>query len=576
MSLIVWIPFVNGNCQNQGLLGVETSTLGTITYEDGKLGKAVRIGTGSQVSNGIFINSNLLDELGDEYSCAVWIKPTGNHVHYEGAILSSGNWNTKRWAFGVNQTNTAVDMFGPSYNRNLACEITVNEWTHLVSTFKNNVGTLYKNGEYVGTYTFNQSGDVNGLQSDAANTTVGRETYASGYFGFNGCIQDLRVYNHCLSPREAKELSKGLVLHYPLSGIGKENLVDTTKTFPVGGTGRMQNIENGVKTLGVDADTYFNIPLKTALASGTTYTLSFHATDVPDGSRLTFGLGAQSTSHASHCGIVDVHGGYNTFTFTPGANFSTQIIMDDIYRTGLPIVEMTYFKIEEGDAATPWIPSSNDSRYTAVGSDENIIHDTSGYKYNGTIINGGISYSGDTPRYQISTEFDGITGAIRVPFNDFVTNGDIFTLNLWWKKKELGSKNYETLFGGPSGFEMDTRSGGASTLSLYMASTRGGNVFSPFNFNQWYMVTLVNDGTNELYYVNGELKKTIEKKAMPTGVYRIGAWASDTGQNYKGLISDFRIYKTALSADDILELYHTPITLSNNGTLMTQGEYVEV
>ncbi len=250
--------------------------------------------------------------------------------------------------------------------------------------------------------------------------------------------------------------------------------------------------------------------------------------------------------------------------------------MDDIYRTGLPIVEMTYFKIEEGDAATPWIPSSNDSRYTAVGSDENIIHDTSGYKYNGTIINGGISYSGDTPRYQISTEFDGITGAIRVPFNDFVTNGDIFTLNLWWKKKELGSKNYETLFGGPSGFEMDTRSGGASTLSLYMASTRGGNVFSPFNFNQWYMVTLVNDGTNELYYVNGELKKTIEKKAMPTGVYRIGAWASDTGQNYKGLISDFRIYKTALSADDILELYHTPITLSNNGTLMTQGEYVEV
>ena len=85
----------------------------------------------------------------------------------------------------------------------------------------------------------------------------------------------------------------------------------------------MQNIENGVKTLGVDADTYFNIPLKTALASGTTYTLSFHATDVPDGSRLTFGLGAQSTSHASHCGIVDVHGGYNTFTFTPGANFST-------------------------------------------------------------------------------------------------------------------------------------------------------------------------------------------------------------------------------------------------------------
>ena len=43
---------------------------------------------------------------------------------------------------------------------------------------------------------------------------------------------------------------------------------------------------------------------------------------------------------------------------------------------------------------------------------------------------------------------------------------------------------------------------------------------------------------------------------MPTGIYRIGAWASNTGQNYYGNISDFRIYATALSAQDILSLYH--------------------
>jgi hypothetical protein len=102
MGLIVWIPFVNGNCKNQGLLNVETSVLGAVTYEDGKLGKAVLIGNGTQVQNGISINSNLVNKLGDEYSCAVWVKPMGNHIHYEGAILSSGNWNAKRWAFGLN------------------------------------------------------------------------------------------------------------------------------------------------------------------------------------------------------------------------------------------------------------------------------------------------------------------------------------------------------------------------------------------------------------------------------------------------------------------------------------------
>lgn len=105
-------------------------------------------------------------------------------MHYEGAIISSGNWNGKKWAFGVNQNNTSVDMFGPSYNRYINCAIPINEWTHLVSIFKNNVGTLYKNGEYVGTYNF---GNVV-LESDAANTTIGRETYANGYFAFNGDI----------------------------------------------------------------------------------------------------------------------------------------------------------------------------------------------------------------------------------------------------------------------------------------------------------------------------------------------------------------------------------------------------
>lgn len=50
---------------------------------------------------------------------------------------------------------------------------------------------------------------------------------------------------------------------------------------------------------------------------------------------------------------------------------------------------------------------------------------------------------------------------------------------------------------------------------------------------------------------------------------------SGDGTPYKGLMSDFRIYATTLSSDDILKLYNTPITLNNNGTLLTSGEFVE-
>ena len=36
-----------------------------------------------------------------------------------------------------------------------------------------------------------------------------------------------------------------------------------------------------------------------------------------------------------------------------------------------------------------------------------------------------------------------------------------------------------------------------------------------------------------------------------------------------GALADFRIYSTALSADDIKELYHTSAYVLDNGTLLT-------
>jgi len=74
----------------------------------------------------------------------------GTHTHYNGTILSSGNWNTKKWAFGVNQDNSKVDVLCGSYNNYIDCPVPINTWTHLVSTFNNGVCKLYKNGVYVG------------------------------------------------------------------------------------------------------------------------------------------------------------------------------------------------------------------------------------------------------------------------------------------------------------------------------------------------------------------------------------------------------------------------------------------
>ena len=81
---------------------------------------------------------------------AVWVKPLGTHTHYNGTILSSGNWNGKKWAFGVSQDNSKVDVLCGNYNNYITCAVPANEWTHLVSTFDNGICKLYKNGAYIG------------------------------------------------------------------------------------------------------------------------------------------------------------------------------------------------------------------------------------------------------------------------------------------------------------------------------------------------------------------------------------------------------------------------------------------
>ncbi|MBO6255907.1 MAG: hypothetical protein J6O49_20085, partial [Bacteroidaceae bacterium] len=52
----------------------------------------------------------------------------------------------------------------------------------------------------------------------------------TGYL-WTGGLQDVRLYDHALSPLEVKLLFQGLVLHYPLSrgGFGGDNLLPYTQ-----------------------------------------------------------------------------------------------------------------------------------------------------------------------------------------------------------------------------------------------------------------------------------------------------------------------------------------------------------
>jgi len=95
----------------------------------------------------------------------------------------------------------------------------------------------------------------------------------------------------------------------------------------------------------------------------------------------------------------------------------------------------------------------------------------------------------------------------------------------------------------------------------------------------WHMLTLSYDGTNVNRYVDGIMEKATAA-AFSTGLstptaLTIGRDGPNASYAVKeSSLSDFRIYATALSADDILSLYHTGAKVDNLGNTHTY-EFIE-
>jgi len=87
--------------------------------------------------------------------------------------------------------------------------------------------------------------------------------------------------------------------------------------------------------------------------------------------------------------------------------------------------------------------------------------------------------------------------------------------------------------------------------------------------NTWTHIAFVfkNSNATKLIYINGINHTNTNgpnKTSTPAGI-------PDTiivGTNLTGYISDYRIYCTALSADDIKKLYETSMEIDSNGNIL--------
>ena len=567
MSLQVWLP-LNGNLNNQGLSKV-TSTGGTIN-DTGIFGKCYACSSSSYVT----IQNPVTDKY--DFSFSFWMRvPT--------TLSSTGAWNAM-FAFRALNTNdsstendviinwasyNSIKIYDDATHQDIwmypGNQFNYDKWCHYTITHTgNNSSTtikVYTDGILRGS--FNNS---HRLVLRSGNIHLGsgiNPSYGPIYFN------DFRLYDHCLSAKEVKEISRGLLCHYKLdnNGFGNPNLI-TTMT-PGGRTAL-----NGKYGLDADfsqnLDTYGYINVSPALELNSAYTLSFDVSNFPRGGAWSFNL----WNNANYSTETITKDGHYIYTFVPSESklpngYSlTKFLFDDAIRTNpAGTVYFTNFKIEKSDRATSWCPHTSDSLYTSLGLNSATELDCSGLSNNGTKI-GGLSSSTSPAsiRYESCYNFDGNTGSIQIPnLSTLVPSGE-FTMNCWiYHDNTWSSKGYETIFGGPSGFELEAKN--TSTNAPVLHAWSWGKGTATYELNKWNMITMTRNASETKFYINGELKITGSAGTIPSGNYFIGAWNTSSQQNYKGRISDFRLYSNVLSVEDIQELYNVSASIDKNGNM---------
>ena len=217
MSLRVWLP-LNGTLENKGLSDINLNFSPTYI-------------TGGKIGNKCLASQLGWFEIPDmagkkQMSFAYWVKintaTSTNWLDTFSWYSTDGSNNYRnRQEFYTNSTRTNIWYKASSANStNSSFVNTIGEWNHYVFTIDYDKGEacFYINGEITGTKRANI--DTTSYIKGTGSAFLLREN------GLDSHINDFRLYDHILSPFEVKQISQGLILHYPLNnnGFGQENL----------------------------------------------------------------------------------------------------------------------------------------------------------------------------------------------------------------------------------------------------------------------------------------------------------------------------------------------------------------
>lgn len=584
MSLIHWWS-LNGNLKDIGVLNNSLINSNASISNSGKIGQCYSF-TYTSHSYLYWNDSTFMDTYINHhsFSLAYWTK--------------IGSTNSRLCAFGLSyglRLYGNVPVFS-LYNadRNVYAAATTNiadnKWHHVCGTYdaSTNLIKIY----------------IDGVLEDTSTYPTG--TYASSWNNglfigydpnnntddcwYDGLLNDIRIYDHALSAKEVKEISKGLVLHYNFEDAyieGTTNLI--TQAITDGGwywsgsatvTNETVDVDNPAlpfkqcrkTTYNISESvggTYDSLQYHVPVQGSTLYAYSLYVkTNLPFSPNILYRYeydsnndyiteqGIASESNREYLG----NGWYRYFgTFTTQSNTANITFQTFNYpsQTGELYRYVGGAQLEQKEHVTPYI----------LGTRPNgKVYDNSGYGYNGT-QNGGLEISSNSASGNHSMKFSDFGQYIQT--NLFTYGWNVMTYSAWVYPTARTSDRSCISIGGTY-FTIDEN--GHLSGYAYGKSSEGyhtGTAVIPLN--QWTHIAIVWDESYIYGYVNGQL----DFKVVCTGSFTISTpqqigQESGSWRQFYGCIADFKIYATALSASDIMAEYKTKASIDKTGKLFAQ------
>ena len=613
MSLRVWLP-LTGDLHNQGLEDVSlTASANSSISQGGKIGSCYQFGT-STSSYLKFNDVNFIKSF-TECSVSLWVKILTWQSSYNTYFqfgFSGVNW--AHYIFGLLRNSTGstlcftISNGSSATNANcLTPSLELNKWYHFVLTYKDGHCKIYMNGQMTKDYSTSIVPDF----SKVTFGTIGAGGPSGGSYQTNCLINDFRVYDHCLSPKEIEELSKGLILHYKLDkNFNQLNNCYSYPTFNTsssnGGWSHWGN--SGHKgSYGQNTDQQYiynkNNTYSHWIADGSDDTsetkryLMYQGPAFDGGYRsIQFIIKEENslpiTETICYPGWNARNGGAIQNKWTSIDNLGNGFYLckvegasqdgsDDLIGVNVKAGYKVYFSEAycENDREVCSDIFNQDSLTSII--------DSSGYGNNATSAN--ITSLADSPKYDLSSVFNGTNSYVKVTNNNWNPQGmEQMTINIWAKATtwptnggrllsctETGGFNLEAGNSGYWRFPIHVYTNAEKTSTAYKYDSKE-ILISSLIPDEWNMITLVYDAaTGTKTYINGELHHTYSNVSygihFNTSARLFLGCEANTASAYtpyfNGKESDFRIYVTALTAEQIKELYDTSMGIDSNGNV---------